>query len=301
MATSNSSSALVALSNDLAAAVERAGASVVAVNGRPRTPSTGVIWRDDVVVTTDHTLRQDEDVTITTADDKTLPATIAGRDPATDLALLRVPGLGASSTQFADGKSVRLGHIVLALGRGVTASLGVISSMDGPWRTWRGGAVDQYIRPDVAIYTGFSGGPLVDSQGRIIGINTSGLSRGGAMTVPVATVNRVIDELLSRGRVARGYLGIGMQPVRLPDQVRSALKTENATALIVLSVEAAGPADKAGVLIGDVMVAIDGHHLGDTDDLQAALSGDRIGKPAVLKVLRAGALQDLTVTIGERP
>ena len=300
MPNTNSASALAALSNDLAAAVERAGAAVVAVNGRPRTPSTGIIWRHGLVVTTDHTLRQDDEVTITRGDDSTLPATIAGRDPSTDLALLRVNGLDAPLNAIGDSTSLRLGHIVLALGRGVTASLGVVSAISGPWRTWRGGAIDQYIRPDVAIYTGFSGGPLVNAQGDITGINTSGLSRGGAVTIPVSTVNRVVDELLSRGHIARGYLGVGMQPVRLPEGARSASAVSSETALIVLSVENGGPADKAGILIGDVLIAMDQTPLSDVDDLQAALSGDRIGKPATLKVLRAAAVLDVNVVIGER-
>ena len=300
MPNTNSPSALAALSNDLAAAVERAGAAVVAVNGRPRTPSTGVIWRNGLVVTTDHTLRQDDEVTIARGDDSTLAATIAGRDPSTDLALLRVNGLNAPPNAIGNATSLRLGHIVLALGRGVTASLGVVSAISGPWRTWRGGAIDQYIRPDVAIYTGFSGGPLVDAQGNITGINTSGLSRGGAVTIPVSTVNRVVDELLSRGHIARGYLGVGMQPVRLPEAARSASGVSSETALIVLSVESGGPADEAGILIGDVLIAMDQTPLSDVDDLQAALSGDRIGKPASLKVLRAAAVLDVNVVIGER-
>lgn len=300
MPTTNSG-ALVALSNDLAAAVERASRAVVAVNGRPRTPSTGVIWRKGVVVTTDHTLRQDEEITITLTDEKTLAATVAGRDQATDLAILKVDQLDAAPAAFAGAGSVRLGHIVLALGRGVTASMGVVSAAGGPWRTWRGGAVDQYIRPDVAIYTGFSGGPLINVQGEVIGINTSGLSRGGAVTIPVSTVNRVVDELSSRGRVARGYLGVGMQAIRLQESVRSALRASNTTALIVLSVENGGPAEKGGVLIGDILLELDGTPLSDPDDLQAALSGDRIGKPAVLKLIRAGIMHEATVVIGERP
>lgn len=301
MQTMDRFSALVAFSNDLAAAVESAAAIVVAVNGRPRTPSTGIIWRKGVVVTTDHTLRQDEDITITLNNGESLAAMIAGRDPATDLAVLNVPELDAAPAVFADNNSVRLGHVVLALARGVTASLGVVSAVSGPWRTWRGAALDQYIRPDVAIYTGFSGGPLINAQGQVIGINTSGLSRGGAVTIPVATVNRVVDELSSKGRVARGYLGIGMQPVRLQERVRSTIRTRNDTALIVLSMESGAPADKAGVLIGDILLELDGAPLAEPDDLQAALSADKIGKAAILKLIRAGVLQETSIIIGERP
>jgi S1-C subfamily serine protease len=287
------------LSNDLAAAVERAGRSVVAVNGRPRTPSSGVHWRKGVVVTTDHTLRQDEDITITITGGTNVPAKIAGRDPGTDLAVLRADGLDSPDSEFADAASLKLGHIVLAVGRGLSASLGAISSVSGEWRTWRGGVIDHFIRPDVSIYTGFSGGALIDAQGRIVGINTSGLSRGGGVTVPAATVNRAVDELLQRGRVARGYLGVGMQPVRFAAALAGT--SGFGGGLIVLSAEAGGPADKGGVMIGDVLVSFDGKALSDVDDLQASLGGDRIGKTSELKLVRGGQVLAVNVTIGERP
>jgi S1-C subfamily serine protease len=286
------SSTLQSLSNDLASAVQRAGSSVVAVNGRPRTPSSGIQWRKGVVITTNHTLQQDEDITVTASGGNPVPATLAGRDPGTDIAVLKVPDLDIAVSEVADAASLKIGHIVLAIGRGPTASLGTISSVSGPWRTWRSGLIDAFIRPDVAIYTGFSGGALVDSSGSIIGMNTSGLSRGGGVTVPASTVNRVCDELLQRGRVARGYLGIGMQPVRV---------SPSSTGLIVLSVEPNGPAQKAGLFVGDVLIAIDDTPLHDTDDLQAALAPDRIGKTVNLKIIRGGSPTTVPVTVGERP
>jgi S1-C subfamily serine protease len=292
---------LQALSNDLAAAVERAAPSVLAVNGRERTPSSGVLWRKGVVVTADHTLKRDDDVTVTPLGGKPLPATVAGRDPGTDLAVLKVADLDSPEAETGDPASLKVGHLVVAVGRGPNASLGVISSLNGPWRTWRGGLVDQLVRLDLSIYTGFSGGPLIDAQGRVLGVNTSGLSRGGGLTVPVSTVNRVVEELLAKGRIARGYLGIGMQAVRLSDSVRSRAGINSQAGLIVLSVEPGGPADAGGVLLGDVLIGIDSTDLLDTDDLQIALGSDRIGKAAKLRVIRGGSVVEIPVVIGERP
>ncbi|MEP6538627.1 MAG: trypsin-like peptidase domain-containing protein [Bryobacteraceae bacterium] len=285
-------STLETFSNDLAAAVEAAGQSLLAVNGRPKTPSSGIHWRAGIVVTTNHTLQQDDDITVTTSKGDTLPATVAGRDPGTDIAVLKVPGLEIPVSELAETASVKVGHIVLALGRGITASLGTISSKSGAWRTWRGGSIDSFIRPDVNIYTGFSGGALIDAAGKVIGMNTSGLSRGGGLTLPASTVSRVCDELSKRGRIARGYLGIGMQPVRL---------SPTSSGLIVLSVEQDGPAHKAGLLVGDILIAIGNTPLHDTGDLQTALAAELIDKPVVLNIVRGGKPAEVTVTVGERP
>ena len=285
-------STLETFSNELAAATESAGQCVVAVNGRPKTPSSGIHWRAGIIVTTNHTLQQEDDITVTTPNGDTLPATVAGRDPGTDIAVLKVPGLQIPVSVPVDAASVKIGHIVLAIGRGITASFGAISSKSGPWRTWRGGSIDAFIRPDVSIYTGFSGGALIDAEGKVIGMNTSGLSRGGGLTLPASTVTRVCDELSKRGRIARGYLGIGMQPVRL---------SSSSTGLIVLSVEQDGPAHKAGLLVGDILIALGTTPLQDTGDLQSALSADLIDKPVVLNILRGGQKTEVTVTVGERP
>lgn len=284
-------STLLSLSNDLATAVDRAGASVVAVNARPRTPSSGVVWRPGVVVTADHTTERDDEITLTFTGGKSTPARLAGRDPSTDLAVIQFDG-DAPPAVTADTGTLRVGHLVLAVGRGVSASLGTVSSIGGPWRTWRGGNLDHFVKLDLAIYTGFSGGALVDAEGRVAGINTSGLARGLATAVPVSTVNRVVDELLARGHVARGYLGVGMHPVRLPD---------GRGGVIVLSVEPEAPASKAGVLVGDVIVALDGRPVTDTDDVQSALSASPIGKAILANVIRAGTAIEIGITVGERP
>jgi S1-C subfamily serine protease len=292
MATPNS---LAELSRELAQAAEIGGQAVVSVHGRPQVPSSGILWRDGVVVTTDHTLKRHEDITITRPNGESATATLAGRDVGTDLAVLRVPENGAAAAKTADEASLKAGNLVLALGRrgenGVTVSFGVVSAIGAAWRTWRGGAIDRFIRPDVSIYVGFSGGALVDVEGRVIGVNTSALTRGSGVTIPASTVARVVDDLLTRGHVRRGYLGAGLHPVELPG---------GKAGLIVLSVEPEGPAAKAGVFVGDVLVALEGQPVADTDDVQAHLGGDRVGTPITAELVRGGAAVTLTIVPGER-
>lgn len=296
---------LLGLSNDLANAVERAGRSVVAVNARHRTPSSGVHWRQGIIVTADHTVERDEEISVILPDGKVVAATLAGRDPGTDLAVLRAQGIEIAEAEIGDASGLKVGHMVLAIGRpgdsGLGASVGVVSALGGPWRTWRGGQIDQLVRPDLTFYPGFSGGPLVDAQGRVVGINTSGLSRSMGVAIPASTVNRVTDQLLTKGRIARGYIGVGMQPVSLPDTLKNKLNLQGNGGLVVVSVQPDGPAEKAGVLIGDILVALEGKTLGDTDDVQAMLDPERVGKALSAQVVRGGEAVTLSITVGERP
>jgi len=209
---------LLSLSNDLAGAVERTAPAIVTVHARRRLPSTGIHWRPGVIVTADHTVRAEEDITVTTPDGRALPAVLAGRDPGTDLAVLTVKDAGSATAALGDDAALKVGHLVLALGYGPRVSWGVIGALGPRWRSWRGGEIDQLVRLDLTLYPGFSGGPLVDAGGRVVGLNTSGLARDARLTVPATTVTRVTDELLRTGHVSRGYLGLGMQPVPLPAQ-----------------------------------------------------------------------------------
>ena len=177
----------------------------------------------------------------------------------------------------------------------------MVSSLGGQWNTWRGGQIDQFIRADVTLYPGFSGGPLVNAAGEIVGINTSGLSRNMGLTIPAATINRVVDQLLSKGRIARGYLGLGLQPVRLPDTLKRAVGTESDTGVIAISIESGGPAEQAGLFIGDIIVTLDGTPVTDTDAVQGLLGPDRIGSALAAKIARGGQPVDVTITVGERP
>jgi serine protease DegQ len=298
-------SVLLSLSNNLADAVARAGQSTVAVHARQRLAASGVLWRSGVVVATDHTIERDDDITVTLPDGKHIPATLAGRDPSTDIAILKVDGANVPTAALGEASALKVGHMALAVGRfgdgGLGTSLGVVSALGGPWNTWRGGQMEQFIRADVTLYPGFSGGPLVNAAGEIVGINTSGLSRNMGLTIPAATVSRVVDQLLTKGHIARGYLGVGLQPVRLPDTLKAALGVSSETGVIVISIENGGPAEKAGLLIGDIVVALDGTPATDTDAVQRALTPDRIGTTLSAKVARGGVPTDVAITVGERP
>ncbi|MEJ7655062.1 MAG: trypsin-like peptidase domain-containing protein [Chloroflexia bacterium] len=233
--TSNS---LLALSESLGAAVERASPAVVAVHARPRFPTSGVIWRPGIVVSTNHTIRRDEEIVVTLHDGSSVPATLAGRDPSTDLAVLRIGGDTATSqsAQTGDAAQLKAGNIVLAVGRvseqGVNASFGIVSATGGAWRTWRGGEIDNLIRLDLAIYLGFSGGALIDAEGNVLGINTSALARGAGVTIPASTVNRVVDALLTQGRIKRGYWASGCRR-SLPESLRTQLNLPAAQGLVI--------------------------------------------------------------------
>ena len=293
----NTRSNIAALSDQLADVVATAGASLVAVHARPRLPSTGVHWKDGVVVTTEGTIRQEEDITVTLPDGKRIAATLAGRDRGTDLAVLRIPAGSLAVAQLGDPASLRPGNLVLALGRiddeggSARAAFGAVSATGGKWRSWKGGEIDRWLQSDLTIYPGFGGGPLVDAAGRIHGVNSGALSRPLATTIPVATVNRVVTQLLDRGYVARGWIGAAMQPVQL-DQRRG---------LLLVSIEPDSPAAKAKLLLGDVLVAIDGDSLESFEQLLDVLGSDAVGKKLRLDVVRAGEQRAVEVVIGERP
>lgn len=307
---SETANSLGALSRQMAAAVEHVSPLIVAVDARPRVRTSGVIWRAGVIVSTNHTIRRDEEIAVTLHDGREMRATLAGRDAGTDLAVLRIEEGNTSPanihTQFADATMLKVGNLVLAAGRahperGVNASFGIVSAVGDKWRTWRGSEIDRLIRPDVSIFIGFSGGALLDTEGRIIGINTSGLARGAGVTIPASTVDRVIDQLLAHGRVARPYLGVGMQPVALPERLRGQFNLSQTSGLMMLSIEADAPADKAGILIGDILLALGDALVADTDDVQTALGGAEVGSPLKAKILRGGKIKEVEITLGERP
>jgi S1-C subfamily serine protease len=298
-------SVLAALSTALADAAEQAGRSTVAIHARRRIPSTGVVWRSGVVVTASHTVQREESITITLASGETVSATLAGRDAGADVAVLRLPESVASEpVSSAADDALRVGALVLAIGRPgerITASLGAVSTLGGEWRTWQGGRIDRFVRLDIEIYDGFSGGPLVSAMGGVLGINSSGLARGLPLTIPAVTVNRIADEILATGRVRRGYAGVAVQPIRLPERLVREHALPATTGLMLVDVEPGGPADAAGLLIGDVLLTVGEATLRDPMDLLAVLSTPPERLPLEVRVLRAGAPLTLTLTPGERP
>jgi S1-C subfamily serine protease len=294
-----------ALSNDIAETAAEAGQSVVAVHER-RHPSSGVVFARDAVIAVSHAVKRDDEIAVTVAPGASTRAKVAGRDPGTDLAVLRLEQpLETKIARWGDASKLRVGDLVLALGRSwrgnVVASSGVVSGLiHAPWRTWRGGELDQFIRPDLTMYPGFSGGPLVAAGGEFLGVNTAGLHRQG-ITIPAATVVRVAKELLEKGRIERPYLGLGMQAVPLPESLRTKLNLKASEGLLVVHLEPAGPAEKAGMLLGDVLIELDGQLVADTEGVQEALRKRKVGDAAEATLVRAGATTKLKVVLEARP
>ncbi len=295
-------STLTEFSQGLSAAVEKAGASTILVDARKRYPASGIAYAEDLILTADHVVTREEDIKVITPDGQSLAATIAGRDPGSDLAVLRLAEKALTPAKTSD--AIKVGQLVLALGRpnteGMQASWGIVTSINGPTRTFRGGMLDEYIRTETTPYPGFSGGPLINTEGEVLGLNTSGLTRGSSLTIPVKVAWRVAESLATHGSVKRGYLGVRTQPVEISEAARQALKREQDHGLLVLWLEEGGPAAKGGFLVGDILVAVNGQAVGDPDDLFSALSSDMVGKALPVEVLRGGRPETVNVTVGER-
>ena len=289
------------ISNELAGMVEAAGPVVVRVEGRRRLPASGIVWSDDgIVVTAHHVVERDDRIGVGLADGKQVDAELVGRDPTTDLAVLRVEDVQPSSAISAQVDDLSVGHLVLALGRPgrtVQATLGIVSALGTSWRTAAGGTIDRYLQTDVVMYPGFSGGPLVDADGKVLGLNTSAL-RGVSLTIPSLTVDRVVESILSHGRVQRGYLGVGVQPVNLPEALAEELGQE--TGLILISVEPGSPAEAGGLTLGDTLLSVHGEPVRRLDDLLSLLSGELVGEEVLIRILRGGESGEQKVTVGER-
>jgi serine protease Do len=305
MSTPNPAPTLAAFSDDLANIVESAGASVVALQARRSHPSSAVILRPGVVVTSAHTLRREDGITAVQPDGSATTATLVGVDPSTDIAVLRLESSPGTPIAFGDAATVRPGNYVVAISRdadgALAASAGVVARVGGEWRTWRGGHIDRRVELDGGLWAGFSGGPVVDARGGVIGIGTSALSRGRAVVIPGSVLKRVSDQLLARGRVSHAYLGAAVQPVEVPPALRTQLGITNTHGLIVVSTVPQGPADSAGIMLGDTLLTLGGKPLSEIDDLKAALNADGVGKPAAVSLIRAGQIVNVEVTVGERP
>jgi len=295
-------SMLEQVSNNFADAVEGVGPAVVRVDARRRFPASGLIWSSDgLIVTAHHVVRRDEGITVGLADGRLVAAALVSRDPSTDLAVLRAEAGDLTPPAWAEDSGLRVGQLVLAVARpddALQASLGVIGALEGAWRSPAGGQIDRYVQSDLTLYPGFSGGALVSAAGSVIGMNTSALLRGVSLTIPASTLRRVVEALVAHGRVRRGYLGIGSQPVRLPDALASELGQE--TGLLLITVEPDSPADRAGLLLGDTIVTLAGERVRHLDDLQAILSGDLVGQTVTVRFVRGGRVEEREITIGER-
>jgi len=299
------SAQLVELSNALAQTTARAAASAVAVHTEPRGSSSGVIWRNGTIVTAEHALYRDENIEVTLPDGRVVPVTLAGRDPSTDLAVLQCAEAAAGANEFGGAESLQPGSLALVVGRTrasrPVAALGIVSLVAAERRAWTGSSLAPYIRLDVGLQPTALGGAVANAQGQIVGIASPRFARFGAIVIPSAQVNRVVDLLLQKGHIPRGYLGVGLQTVRVPESLRAVLPREQKTGAIVLEVEPQSPAHQARLVIGDVLVALAGQPVTRFEDVQAHLTAENIGKALSAKIVRGGVLQEVTVTVAERP
>jgi S1-C subfamily serine protease len=296
---------LIELSNALAQATGRAAESVVAVHTESRGSSSGIVWRSGVIVTAEHALRRDEEIQLTLPTGRVVPATLAGRDSSTDLAVLKFAEGDTATPEFGDAATLRQGSLTLVVGRtrvsGPVAALGVVSLIAPERRSWTGGALAPYIRLDVGLQPTAAGGAVIDAGGKTVGLATPRFARFGAIAIPASAIDKIVDTLLTKGRMPRGYLGVGLQAVGLPETLRTTLQRKEKTAAIVLEVHTDGPADKAGIVIGDILVSLGGHAITRLEDVQSILAGDAIGKEFPLKFVRGGSVQQASIVVAERP
>lgn len=294
----------IAVSNALAQATEKAGAHVVAVHTEARGSSSGVIWRTGVIVTAEHALRRDEEIQVTLPDGKIAAAKLVGRDPSTDVAVLKCEE-ARSAAAFGDSESLRPGDITLVVGRtrasGPVAALAFVSLVAKERRMWGGTSLSPYVRLDVALQRTGVGGAVVDAHGQVVALATPKFSPGGALALPLNLVNRVVSALLEKGRIPHGYLGVGLQPIRLPENLRLTLGRKEKAAAIVLEVQPEGPAHRAGVVIGDILIGLNGTAVQRLEDVWAYLIGDQIGKTVRAEFLRGGERREVEIVIAERP
>jgi S1-C subfamily serine protease len=294
---------LTHISEDLANLVKHLDPSVVRVEARRRLPATGIVWSaDGLIITAHHVVTKQEGIRVGLADGRTVDARLIGRDPTTDLALLQVQEQGLVPPTWADvdGADLSVGQLVVALGRTgqtVRAALGMMSALGDPWRSPGGGRIDRYLQIDLVMYPGFSGGPLVNAAGQVVGLNTSALLRNVNVAIPVATVNRVGAMLRDHGRIRRGFLGVSTQPVRLPEKIAAQVGQE--TGLLLTAVVSGSPAEQGGLVLGDTLISLDGTGMRQHDDLVAFMGLDRIGQTSLVKLLRGGQIQEVQVVIGE--
>jgi serine protease Do len=295
----------VDLSNQLARAVEKASAGIVAVQARPRIGSSGVIWRQNFILTSSEGVRAEEGIRVLFPDGRVADARLQGRDPGTDLALLEADTAGLAPVTIASDDALKVGQLILAVGRtsntGPIASFGIISGVAGEWQSWRGGRLDPFVRLDVAVYPTSSGGGVVDASGNLIGLVSTGMSRSSVLAVTGKTIDRVATSLLEKGQVSRPYLGISLQPVVLPRNMKEKFQLTQETGIMILGIEPEGPAANGGLILGDVLIGAGGEVLSDPEVLATVLNQAGSGATVTFRVLRAGDVHEVSIQLGERP
>ena len=294
---------LVAFSDHAAQLVERTGSSIVAVHGGGRGSSSGIHWRSGVIVTAEEVLERDEDVKITLPSGRLVEASLAGRDPSTDVAVLRFQSDGLPAASTADAAPLRPGHVVLAVGNhegAPVASLGVVATVGGPWHSLRGGTIDNLIRVDLVLSRAAEGGALIDAQGSVVGMAVLG-PRRRVLAIPTSTIDRVVDQLLAKGHIFRGYLGAGLQPLRRGRPSHDPQPAGSVRGVLVVSIDPDGPAARAGLLVGDIVMTWNAKPIDRVRDVMHLLGVDSVGATVDLQLIRGGAPTALKVALGERP
>jgi len=290
------------LSSGMAKTVQRIEPAVVRINARRRFPASGFIWSEEgLIITANHVIRKDNQIEVGFADGSQFQGQIVGRDPSTDLALVKVEASGLKKFDQIASEEIEVGNLVLALGRpgkSIQATMGIVSALGSAWRTRYGGQADRYIQTDVLMYPGFSGGPLVTVDGGLVGLNSSALMQGVSITLPTPTLTRVVSALQQHGRVRRGYLGVSTQIVRLQEDVREELGQRSG--LLIVAVEPDSPADEAGLTIGDTIVQLGTTTVRRHDDLIAELLEADFDSKVPVTIVRGGEVQTLNVKIGQQ-
>lgn len=291
-------------SNEIVQAIDRAGKSVVAVDGRGGHTSSGIVWRGGFILTAAHAIRQEGGIRVIFGPGRSIQARLAGRDRGTDIALLKLEQeIDAQAAQFGNTASAAVGELMVAVARtrrgNIVASAGIIGGLMGEWQMHRT-RIDQFIRPDLNLYPGFSGGALVDPAGSILGLNTSGLVRGKPITIPASTLGRVAEEIAAKGHVPQPYIGLAMQPVQIPESLQKNAGVGAATGLLVMHVEPGGPADLGGAMLGDILVEMDGRAFDNLEDVHEVLDKKGTGQDVPATFIRGGQKSQITIRIGAR-
>lgn len=285
---------LLSFSQELSRVVDAVAGSIVTVHGRPRVTSSGVAWSPNLVVTSNQTLAREDRIEVTLPGGERTAATLRGRDAGSDLALLEVPGATLTPLAHQASQELRPGALLLAIGRnadtGPTASMGILSAAGGPWRTWRGGTMERFLRLDLSLFPGSAGGAVVDASGQLAGLASDALSRLSPLAVPIETIRRVVTELEASGHVRRAFLGVGTHPV----------ESGGERGLILLSIESSSAADRAGLLVGDILLQLGAERTEDPESLQDYLAKLQPGHQTTARIIRGGAVIEVSVELGER-
>jgi len=295
---------LAGYSNAIAAVVEQASRSIVAVKSTAYRVTSGVAFRENLIAVNNHALKREGAIPVHLPDGSEAEASVLGRDAGIDVAVLSLRDKVVPVLEVASDNELRAGSLAVVVGRtldaGLSTSVGVLGAVADKRRTWRGGGLDKFLRLDVNFYPSQAGAAVVSATGKFIGMATPAMLRHSSLAIPPGTLNRVADELLREGRVRRGYLGVGLQPVAIPEHLRSKASVAGEVGLMVLSVEPGTGAEKAGVQLGDILVAANDTTLSALEILMSELSGEAVGKAVKLTLLRAGNTIELEVPVSER-